>query len=464
MFVTLGPQKAHQTLRRALGVSGATAFVVTNMVGAGIFTVPAFVRASTGNGMAAIGVWAAGALLALCGALCYAELATRMPEAGGECYYLTRTFGRLWGFLSGWISFFVGFSAAIAASALGAVGYADALLTGWDASQPLISGLGITQGGAVAAGMIILLSLFHASGVRPSGRMQLSIAILAISAIVIFVFAGFATGAGDFNRVFAGTEATGLWWVALLQVNFAYSGWNAAAYLAGETVDPRRTLPRALIGGTMIVGLIYILLNLLFLYALPVTGWQPEIAVGQTAAQSLFGESGAIFVSAIITLMITGSVSSMTAAGPRVYYAMARDAMAPSIFGHLHHRNGAPVFALLVQAVIASMFALTGAFGTLLTYAGSALSLFAGLAVASVYVARRKGIDHVGAHFRVPGYPVTPAIFIAMVGVAFFEGLRESPQATGAALITVALGAIIYFIGRKRGWIPDAPRVKGLGD
>ncbi|MBX3280434.1 MAG: APC family permease [Acidobacteria bacterium] len=460
--MTLGPKQAGhsssgQTLRRALGVAGATAFVVTNMVGTGIFTVPAVVRASTGNGLAALGVWAAGAALALCGALCYAELATRMPQAGGEYYYLTRTYGRLWGFLSGWISFFVGFSAAIGAAALGAVVYADELLTGWDARQPLIEGLGITQGAAAAAGLIILLSLFHASGVRPSGRLQTGIAALVVGFILVFIAAGLSTGAGDYSRIPAGTETTGLWFVALLQVNFAYSGWNAAAYLGGETVNPRRTLPRALIGGTVIVAVLYLLLNFLFLYALPLGDWNPDIAVGKLAAERLFGTSGATFVTAIITLMIIGSVSSMTAAGPRVYYAMSRDGMAPPIFGRLSARNGAPVVALIVQAIIASMLALTGAFGALLVYAGSALLLFAGLAVASVYVARRKSIDQHGEYFKVPGYPITPAIFIILVGVAWVEGLRESPEATGAALATIAFGALIYLIGRSRGWIPGNP-------
>ncbi|MEP7273456.1 MAG: APC family permease, partial [Acidobacteriota bacterium] len=251
---------------------------------------------------------------------------------------------------------------------------------------------------------------------------------------------------------------TGLWWVALLQVNFAYSGWNAAAYLAGETVNPRRTLPRALIGGTLIVGVLYLLLNLLFLYAIPVDEWTPAIAVGKLASERLFGPSGAIVVSGIITLMIIGSVSSMTAAGPRVYWAMARDAMAPSAFGHLSPRHGAPVKALLLQGAISSILALSGAFETLLIYAGSALLLFAGFAVASVYWVRRSTRDKGGAHFRIPGYPFTPAIFLALVGVAWFEGLRESPKATGAALATIAAGAIIYFVGRARGWIPKEAR------
>lgn len=455
--MTTSPVKANQTLRRALSQWGATAFVVTNMVGTGIFTVPAFVREATGNGLASLGVWAAGAFLALCGALCYAELATRMPEAGGEYYYLSRIYGRLWGFLSGWISFFVGFSAAIAAAALGAVAYAATLFPQWDSTRPLIDGVGVTQGGALAALLIIALSVIHSSGVRPSGRLQTGIAFLVVLAILLLIIAGISTGKGDWRRVAQGQPVTQLWWVALLQVNFAYSGWNAAAYLAGETVNPRKTLPRALIGGTMIVAVLYLLLNLLFLYAVPVGEWAPKIAVGQLASQHLFGPAGALVVSAIITLMIIGSVSSMTAAGPRVYWAMARDAMAPSAFGHLSPKHGAPVKALVLQGTIASLLALTGTFETLLTYAGSALLLFAGFAVASVYWIRRSGISG-ESHFRVPGYPITPAIFLSMVGVAWIEGLRESPAATGAALATIGVGVVIYYVGLGLGWIPREAR------
>jgi APA family basic amino acid/polyamine antiporter len=433
------------------------------MVGTGIFTVPAFVREATGNGLASLGVWAAGAFLALCGALCYAELATRMPEAGGEYYYLSRIYGRLWGFLSGWISFFVGFSAAIAAAALGAVAYAATLFPQWDSSRPVIAGLGITQGSACAALLIIVLSMFHSSGVRPSGRLQTGIAMLVVFAILLFVLAGVSTGKGDWSRVTQGQHATQLWWVALLQVNFAYSGWNAAAYLAGETVNPRKTLPRALIGGTLIVAVLYLLLNLLFLYAVPVNEWAPQIAVGKLASEHLFGPLGALIVSGIITLMIVGSVSSMTAAGPRVYWAMARDAMAPIAFGHLSPRYGAPVKALALQGTISALLALTGAFETLLTYAGSALLLFAGFAVASVYWIRRSPATG-ESHFRIPGYPVTPAIFLALVGIAWVEGLRESPGATGAALATIVVGSIIYFVGRGLGWIPREARAPSSAD
>lgn len=446
-------------LRRALGVWGAAAFVVTNMVGTGIFTVPAFVRSATGSAFAALGVWVAGAGLALSGALCYAELATRMPEAGGEYQYLARLYGRVWGFLSGWISFFVGFSAAMAAAALGASAYIAGALPSWDASAPIGTvGPGITQGSALAAAIIAALALFHASGVRPSGRLQASIALSVVAAIVIFVIAGIGSGRGAWSNVGYSSQPAGVWWVALIQVSFAYSGWNAAAYLAGEVANPVKSLPRALIGGTVAVAVLYLTLNLLFFYAVPADSWAPTIAVGRLAAERLFGPAGARLVSAIIALTIIGSVSAMTAAGPRVYYAMARDGLAPAALARLGERGRAPAVAILAQALVAITLALTGAFEALLTYVGSALLLFAGLAVGAVYLARRLPEAGSDPSFRVPGYPFTPAFFLILVCAAWLEGLRERPGPTGAALATVLSGVVIYYVGRKVGWIGGAVR------
>ncbi len=441
-------------LRRALGVWGATAFVITNMIGTGIFTVPAFVRTATGNGLAALAVWAVGAGLALSGALCYAELSTRMPAAGGEYHYLSRIYGRIWGFLSGWISFLVGFSAAIAASSLGATAYA-AMVFGWNANAPLIEGLGITQGGAAAAFLVACLALFHSTGVRPSGRLQTIIAGLVVAAILLFVFSGLATGRGNWQGVTGGSESTGLWWVALIQVSFAYSGWNAAAYLAGEVTNPRYTLPRALIGGTLIVAILYLGLNLLFLYAMPADSWQAQVAVGKLAAERLFGPTGATVVSTIITLTIIGSVSAMTAAGPRVYYAMARDGLAPSIFGRIGRHGGAPTISILAQAVAAMLLALTGAFENLLIYAGSALSMMAALTVAGIWVATKKQKLASSQFFRTPGYPVTPAIFLLLEATAIFQGLKERPLPTGAAVLTILAGIGVFFIARSLGWLKN---------
>src|SRR4030095_5296048 len=170
-------------LRRALSVWGAAPFVVASMIGTGIFTVPADVRAATGNGVASLGVWITGAALALFGAFCYAELATRMPKAGGEYQYLSNVYGRPWGFVGGWITFFAGFAAPTAASTLAAVAYFSQLTPGWNPDTPLISGLGVTQGSAIAALLPLLLALAHSIGVKPSGRLQTTLAAMTVGRV-----------------------------------------------------------------------------------------------------------------------------------------------------------------------------------------------------------------------------------------------------------------------------------------
>ncbi|MBL8205592.1 MAG: amino acid permease [Blastocatellia bacterium] len=451
------PEKSSPThLHRALGTFGAAAFVVSSMVGTGIFTVPAFVRTATGNGIASLGVWLVGAFLALCGAFCYAELATRMPKAGGEYQYLTNVYGRMWGFVSGWISFFAGFAAPTAASALGAIAYAATLFPGWDPNTPVLAGLDITQGAAIAAVVTLAMAVVHSLGVRHSGGLQTILAATAISSIVLFVLIGFATGRGNWSGVTQTSEASGKWWLALIQVSFAYTGWNAAAYLAGEVKEPRKILPRALIGGTLVVVILYLALNLLFFYALPIEAWKSEIAVGQIAAQHLFGENGAKIVSLIITITILGSISAWTASGPRVYFAMACDGVAPAFFRRLG-KHGAPLVGTILQSVAAAIMALSGAFGQLLTYVGSGLLLFSGFTVAAVYWARRKNIAYSSDYFRVPGYPLTPLIFIAMVTVSWIQSFREQPLPTSAALLTIIAGIVIYYAARTFGFLTKQP-------
>jgi basic amino acid/polyamine antiporter, APA family len=440
--------KPEDQLHRELSRWGATAFVVTNMIGTGIFTVPAFVRATTGNGLTALLVWLLGGGLALCGALCYAELSTRMPEAGGEYQYLSRVFSPMWGFVSGWISFLAGFSAAIAAAALGATAYLSALF-GWSTERVLVPGSGITQGSLVAAGLILLLALVHSLGVRPGGRVQTVLAGTVTGAILLLIIGGFLTGRGDWNGVTAVDSGRGIWWIALIQVSFAYSGWNAAAYLAGEVREPHRTLPRALIGGTILVTVLYLGLNLLFLYAVPAETWNPTIAIGKMAAERLFGAPGSMAISAIITVTILGSVSAMTAAGPRVYFAMSRDGLAPAFFGRLGKSQGVPTISIFVQALVSIILVLTGEFETLLIYIGSALSLIAALTVTAVWFVRREGAKE--GVFLTPGYPVTPAIFLGLELTAFLLGLKERPIPTGAALITILVGIGVYLLtARKR--------------
>jgi APA family basic amino acid/polyamine antiporter len=296
-------------------------------------------------------------------------------------------------------------------------------------------------------------------GVTPSGRLQTTLALMTVTAIIVFTIAGVSSGRGDWGHVIQGSEASGAWWVALIQVGFAYSGWNAAAYLAGEVTEPRRSLPRALISGTLAVAILYLALNLLYFYAMPVAAWKPEIPVAQIAAEQLFGVSGGKLASAIIMITIVGSISAYTASGPRIYYAMARDGLAPSIFGRLGKRSQAPIIAIFTQAGIASLMALTGAFGKLLLYVGSALMLISALTVAAVYVVRRSEDDDPKSNFSVPGYPYTPAVYILLVIFSWIQTLQKQPMPAIYAIVTIAAGVGVYYLGRARGWITTSSEI-----
>lgn len=437
-------------LVRTLGPLAAGAFVVTNMIGSGIFTVPAFVRVATGSAPASLCVWLAAGLLGLCGALCYSELATRLPRAGGEYRFLTDGFGQLWGFLSGWTSFVVGFSAAVAASSLGVTAYVAPLIGDWDPDAVLAGG--ITEGSATAAGLVLFLTLVHCVGVRWSGGFQTILASLVLGAIAVLLLAGFSSGNGEWSGLTVNTEPGSNGWVALLQVTYAYAGWNAAAYIAGEVKSPRRNLPIAILGGTLFVIAAYLLLNTLFFYAVPEALWEPEIAIGAVAAERLFGPGGARAVSALIALAMFGSVSAMTAVGPRIYYAMARDGVAPRFMARTSEHGVAPIAAILAQGVLAASLALTGAFSALLVYIGSSLLLFNALTIGTLFVVRQRDPAGGGELFRSPLYPLPAIVFIGVTFAAWINGLIEAPVPTGSALGTLALGAVVYVAGVRMGW------------
>ena len=445
-------------LVRTLGPIAAGAFVVTNMIGSGIFTTPAFVRVATGSALGSLWVWVAAGLLSVCGALCYSELATHMPRAGGEYRFLTDGFGQAWGFLSGWTSFVVGFSAAVAATSLGVMAYLAPLVGGWDPEAPLIAGLGVTQGAAAASGLVLVLTAVHCIGVRWSGSLQTVLATLVVGSIGVMVVAGFSTGNGEWSGLLARTEPRSSWWVALIQVSYAYAGWNAAAYIAGEVREPSKNLPRAILGGTLFVMVTYLLINALFFYALPEAEWEPTIAVGHLAAERLFGETGSLAVSGLIALAMFGSVSAMMAVGPRVYFAMARDGVAPRFLAELSDRGVVPTLAIAAQGVLAAALALTGAFEVLLIYIGSSLLLFNGLTVATLFVVRRRrrraGADG-SALFRTPLHPAPAVIFLAVTVTAWINGLIDAPLPTGAALGTLAVGGAIYLLGTRLGWFQN---------
>jgi APA family basic amino acid/polyamine antiporter len=432
--------------------------VVSNVIGGGIFLVPAFVARSVTHPWAMLAVWALGGALAFAGAMAYAELAALRPRAGGEYVYLREAFGPLAGFLTGWTSFIAGFSGAIAASAVGLASYLSRFVPAAGDMTPFFTlPLGplqmVVSPQAVAAiVVIIMLSAVHIFGLGPGRIVQNLLAGAKVAVLVAFVVLGFGIGQGDLAHFGAGgTVSPALWALALIPVMFSYSGWNAAAYVAEEMRDPERNVPFALGLGTVVVVVIYLLLNALYVYALPVAEFATiDARVVDATADRLFGPAVAAPFAAASVVMIAASISAMVMAGPRVYYAMARDGQFPAFAARVHPRYRTPSLAIAAQGVWASLLVLSGRFDQLVEYTGFAVVLFAGVGVASLFVLRHRHPDE-PRPFRAWGYPVAPFIFAAASFLIVLNALWRSPATSGAGLLVILAGLPVYLLmGRAR--------------
>ena len=417
------------------------------MIGAGIFTTSGLLAGYLPSSGWILAAWVVGGLIALSGALSYAELATRMPQEGGEYVYLRRLFHPSLGFLTGWTSFIVGFTVPIAGSALG---FAEYMLNGLPQTVALVW---MKKGLAVA--VIVLFTVVHYRGVRIGGRIQNGLTAIKILLILGLAAAGLAVSRGgtipiQFLPIQSGSGfALG---TAMMLVMFSYSGWNASAYIAGEVKHPRRVLPLSLVGGTLLVMLLYVAMNLFVLKTVPYAMLRESITVVETAALRTFGPWMGRSLGFMIAVALLSSLSAFVLIGPRVYYAMARDRQFFPFAGRIHPRFGVPGFSILVQGALAAIAVTVGSFEQLLVYIGFALNLFPWLAVLGVFIARRR---HIGDDTAVKtwGYPVLPLFYLLssfiLMGVAFFNRPIES----SLALLTVAIGAAGYFYGRHRQWL-----------
>jgi APA family basic amino acid/polyamine antiporter len=437
-----------------LGLVSATALVVSNMIGTGIFTTTGFMIGDLGNPRIVLAVWAVGAFFALCGALSYSELGINFPSSGGEYVYLTRAYGPQWGFMSGWISFFAGFSAPVAAAALAFsdyLGYFYPVLK--QASATMLIGSGVFSlrvGGAqlVASGLIAVFTVINFFGVRRVAGVQNVLTGTKLLVIAVFVIAGFTLGRGSWQHLSETAARTSpnplpvAFVISILWVMVGYSGWNAATYVGEEIKHPEKTLPLSLALGTGVVMVVYLSLNLLFIYATPPEQMKNEVAVGSLAAMNLFGaQVGGIFAALMATSLIS-TVNAMVTIGPRVYYAMAHNGAFFRAAGEVHPRWRTPVNSILMQGVCSIVMTLTP-FPSLIVYIGFSLTFFTVIAVGSIFVFRR----HAGWH-RLKAlnflYPLIPGAYI-LIGIATIVwGVIWAPSPSIAALATIAVGAGVY--------------------
>jgi len=447
---------ASPTLERRLGPGDAAAIVVSNVIGSGILITPAFIALSVPSAWAMMGVWAVGGVLAFAGAMAYAELAALRPRAGGEYVYLREAFGPLAAFLTGWTSFVAGFSGAIAASAVGLANYLGRFVPAAGDTTPLISvpigplALDVSRQSIVALTAVVVLSWVHIRGLGPGRVVQNVLAVGKVVTLLGFVALGLSIGRGDASHFASGsTVAFRGWLLALIPVMFSYSGWNAAAYVAEEIRDPARNVPRALALGTATVVCVYLALNAVYIYALPMSELAgSEVRVIDAAADRLFGVGAGDALALITVFIVAGSISAMVLAGPRVYFAMARDGLFLESAAHVHPRFRTPAVAIFAQGVWSSVLILSGTFGQLVDYTGFAVVLFAGIAVTGLFVLRRRE-PGAARPFRAWGYPVAPAVFVLASFAIVLNALVSSPGPSAAGLAIIGLGVPVYFVLRR---------------
>lgn len=439
-------------LQRRLGLFPVTNIVIANMIGAGIFTTSGLLMKDLHNPWLMISLWIVAGIIALCGALCYGEVGAAIPRAGGEYVFLSRLFHPILGFLSGWLSFFAGFSAPIAFSAMTCSEYFTRAFPGLQRlglMDPDLETYALKKIYAIL--VIVIFTLIHMRGLVFGARIQNLLTVLKVCLITGLIVFGLASGQGDTANFASGTFSLGLsgWKViglSLMWIMFAYSGWNAAAYIGSEIKDPAKNLPRSLLLGTSIVILLYVSINLFYVYAVPPAEMEGVISIGGLAAGNVFGRSFDVIISILISFALLSSLSAFIILGPRVYFSMAKDKLFFKFASQVHPTFGTPSKSIMLQGLIASLLVLMGTFEQVLTYMGFSLGIFPILVVLGVFKLRKTG----ASPYRMPGFPFVPLVYVAFGAAILILAFMQSPKISLIALGTTAIGVPAYFVFKKR--------------
>ena len=427
--------------QKKISVITATNLVVANMIGTGVFTSLGFQVASISSDFALIGLWVVGGIAALCGALCYAELATALPRSGGEYNYLSRIYHPSIGFLAGWISAIIGFPAPIALAALAFGKYCQVFLPG---VSPV----------AISLMAVWIITAVHLLGLRAEERFQNWSTFLKVALILGFMLAGFFVAHPQNLNLAPGPDAlatlvSGPFAVSLVYVMYSYSGWNAASYITEEVENPAKNLPWALLAGTVIVTFFYVILNFIFLLATPKQVLSGQVEVGLLAGRSIFGPWGGNFVSALIAIGLIATISAMAWIGPRITKRMAEDLPKLRVFGRTSS-NGTPYVAIFFQLFVVTILVITGTFDAVLVYTQFSLLLCSFLTVLGLIVLRIRepGLNR---PYRVWLYPITPLIFLIITLHMMLFVIRDKPTESLLGLITALAGLIVFFFSKEPG-------------
>lgn len=448
-------------LLRQIGLFSAAALVISNMVGTGIFVSTGYMAADLGNARVILACWAVGALFAFAGALSYSELGINFPSSGGEYVYLTHAFGPEWGFMTGWVSFFAGFSAPIATAALAFSDYLGSFFPALQTSRAaVVFGAGeftfrAGPGQLVASLLIAGFTALNCFGIGRTAKVQNVLTSTKLIVLAAFVILGLSVGTGTWAHLSQTVPRSSTlplptqFVVSLLWVMFGYSGWNAATYVAEEVRRPERTLPLALAIGTGVVAVLYLLLNAVFIYSTPLKSMEGVNAIGALAASNLFGPNVAGAFSALMAICIVSTVNAEITIGPRVYYAMAKNRAFFSAAARVHPRWHTPIVAIIAQGLCAIAMTITP-FPQLVIYIGMSLTLFTVLSVASLFVFRRKRADWQRLRAVDIAWPLIPVSYVLVGSAMMIYGLVSHPAASLTAFATVGLGAVVYRFGIRR--------------
>jgi basic amino acid/polyamine antiporter, APA family len=422
-------------LKKKISIYTASAIVIANMIGTGVFTSVGFQLSSIQNTWAIVLLWTVGGVLALFGAFAYAELGTHFKESGGDYIYLSRVFHPMLGYLSAWAGLTVGFSAPVALAAMAFTKY--------------LAPFGLQDNLWLAIGVIVLIGVMHSFTIKHSSRFQNISTIIKIVFIVVLILIGvFVTNTHAANAIVLDNSwhkdiVSPGFAVSMVYVSFAYVGWNAAAYVVDEIDNPRKNLPKALIGSAIFVSVVYVLFQIVLLKNATASALAGKEEVTYIAFNNLLGSTGGKWVSVFIAIQLVATISSYLWVGPRVTHAMASE---HKLWQPLAKKNkhGIPVMAVWVHIVIAIILALTGSFDRILLYAGFVLQLMASLTVAtSLFIKNKNGIS-----FTSPFKPVLQIVFLLFnAGVLIFT-LIDKPTESLIGIGILLLGLVIYYFDK----------------
>ena len=454
--VAAAPAMANQ-LRRSFRVRDGVALIVSNVVGVGIFTTPAIIAKLVPQPSMMLVLWIVGGCLALAGALSYAQLGKMWPQAGGEYIYLSKANGTTAGFLSGWTSLIAGFSGAVAASSVGLAIYLGHYFPRLASDHAFFSisfyfgTFSFSPRSMTAAAVIVIFALLHACNLGAGKIPQNALAFFILAVIAAFCVLGFALGSGSWSH-FQSVNVPfrpSNWLLALILIMFSYSGWNAASYISEELHDTQRSISRALLTGTCVIVALYVFINTLYLYAVPPAAIQSSVNIGEVAAHALFGAGKTFIAPGSLGVHHRGSssISAMSIAGPRVYFAMSRDGAFIRSFAHVSPRFGTPALAIGLQALWSVLLVTTGGFEQLLNYTGFTILLSSGAAVAGLFVARRHELRN---NRKLWLKMLAPAVFVVACLAIVVNTIWGAPKTALLGCLLIAAGLPVFYWSRLR--------------